>query len=361
MNLKEYPILLYPNNSRSNIKLINKENYRVGYSETFFESKLKKYFGNYLLKNYIIDDGRNFPYYPDFILHIPNKNLIIDIEIDEPYAFISKDPIHINDDVRNFYFQNNGWGIIRFAEIQTVQYPELCCKIISEYIQNFTRENIWIEGFHKLDNLDFINAWNISEAQKMANNSFRNTYLNLIPKINENPPEISIIADGIFLNNEIKNIKELLIKEESILNFNNFVNISVFCKHLSKYFHHSRISNLTNGKIYIEFSIFISQHHSFYNFSFDTDFFEIGDYIINIYFVKTDNFIFSEIFNKIKVQNTSQLILIADDPAYPKLLKDIDEEKLILVRNYHNTHMPDNFNYISIHDIVENSLNIKYK
>lgn len=358
---KDYPEIFYPNISKVNDNLIERENFKQGFTETVFEYNLKKYFKNYLLKNFIINDGRPYPYYPDYILFIPNKNLIIDIELDEPYVYNSKKPIHIDDDLRNKYFLDNGWGIIRFAEIQTVKFPKLCCKIISEYIRNITNESIWIEGFHELEDLEFIKAWNYNEAKNMAEKSFRNTYLDCLTSFVYNKPSICIIADGIFLNSEVNNTKKALRNVNEILKFNDSAKISIFTKLLSRYFQSINKQQVNEDKIYIEFSIYVSQHHSFYNFSFDSDFIELDNYIINIYFIRTDKLICFDIIEKIQKEQLQHIFLVADDPAYFHLIETLNVEELILIKKHHDSFMPNNYKYINIDNLIEPSLEVKYK
>ncbi|KUJ63858.1 hypothetical protein AR687_01335 [Flavobacteriaceae bacterium CRH] len=360
-NLKEYPHILYPQTNVVEKNLIDFPSFKTGFTESFFEQKLEKYFKCHILKNVALNDGRKYPYQPDYVFFYPEKDLFIDIEIDEPYAYQSKKVIHIDDDKRNNYFLQKGWSIIRFAEIQITKYPELCCKIISEHIRNLTGENIWIEGFHELDNLKIIKAWDLMEGNEMASSSYRQTYLKFLKKINEKKASINIIADGIFLNNYITEIKECLENESSIKEFNKSAKISVFLKSLIPFAGHFKNIETYDNKIYIEFTIYISNHHSFYNFSFDTDFIEIGNYIVNIYFVRTKEIICFEIIEKIENEQLKQVMLIADDPAYPCLLEKISPNELILIKKCSDSFMPSNFRYLTIEHPIENSLEIEYK
>lgn len=358
---KEYPHILYPEVEIIEKNLIDYTNSNTGWTESFFEHKLEKYFKSHILKNVVLNDSRNYPYQPDYVFYYEERNLFIDIEIDEPYAYKSKKPIHIDDKKRNDYFLKKGWSIIRFAEIQISKFPELCCKVISEHIRNLTGENIWIEGFHKLDNLDIIKAWNFKEANNMALNSYRQTYLKFLEKINEKKASINIIVDGIFLNNQVHETKLVLGKESSIKEYNESARISIFLKPITRFFGHFQSNETFEGKIYVEFTIYISNYHSFYNFSFDTDLIEIGNYIINIYYVRTNEIICFEIIEKVKEEKLKKIILIADDPAYSPFLKTMNKTDIILGRKYKDSFMPNDFRYITIDDAIENSLEIRYK
>ena len=93
---------------------------KPGKSETFFEYKLSQYFKNLLIRNVQKNN-----YKPDYILVSDNKDVIIDIEVDEPYSFKESKPIHFigKDDERDSFFIKEGWDIIRFSESQVVNHP----------------------------------------------------------------------------------------------------------------------------------------------------------------------------------------------------------------------------------------------
>lgn len=361
INMKEYPYVLYPQTDVVNKNLIDYENSKTGFTENNFDQKLKKYFGSHILKNVVINDGRAYPYQPDFVLHYKEYDLFVDIEIDEPYAYKSRKPIHVDDDKRDKYFLSKGWSIIRFAEVQIVKYPELCCKVISEHLRNMTGERIWIEGFNEHNDLSIVKAWNIDDAKQMASNSYRQAYLKFLKKIDEEKASINIIADGIFLDNEIQKTKKILKDENSIEKFRDSIKTSSFLKLVTPYIGHFKSYDSLENKTYIEFAIYISGHHSISNFSFDTDFIEIEDYIINVYYIRTNDFISFEIFDKIKKEELKQVMLIADDPAYPQLLHSINSDEIILVRKYRDSHMPSNYRYINIGNLIEEALEIVYK
>lgn len=63
---------------------------------------------------------------------------------------------------------------------------------------------------------------------------------------------------------------------------------------------------------------------------------------------------------KIKLEIEKPIYLIADDPAYGPELMNITTDKLVLVRNYHKTNMPNEIKYIDVAHLIEKSLEIKY-
>ena len=62
----------------------------------------------------------NQPYEPDIVLVDRARNLFIDIEIDEPYDGYYRTPAHEEgkDDLREQFFVESGWAVIRFTERQ---------------------------------------------------------------------------------------------------------------------------------------------------------------------------------------------------------------------------------------------------
>lgn len=127
--MKEYPNILYPKVEIVERNLIDFPNSKIGFTENFFEQKLKRYFKSHILKNVVLNDEKKYPYQPDYVFHYDERDLYIDIEIDEPYAYHSKKPIHIDDNKRNNYFLQKGWSIIRFAEVWIFRFDLCQCEM----------------------------------------------------------------------------------------------------------------------------------------------------------------------------------------------------------------------------------------
>jgi len=96
----------------------------------------------YFLENYLLPEFKNKiqintsvgginSYCPDFVYN--DGELYIDIEIDEPYDYVNKKPIHYvgsNDESRNCFFSENNWFVLRFAEKQIQDSPNDCIDFI---------------------------------------------------------------------------------------------------------------------------------------------------------------------------------------------------------------------------------------
>lgn len=96
-----------------------------GASEGRFRRYLDKYFPSQVHQGFeIIIPNSNFSYSTDFTYIDKSLNLYVDIEIDEPYYYKTKEPTHCSDQEkdkhRNAFFLENNWVVIRFAEEQKV-------------------------------------------------------------------------------------------------------------------------------------------------------------------------------------------------------------------------------------------------
>ncbi len=120
------------------------------------------------------------PYSADFLI-VHTSGLSIDIEIDEPYVGNTKAPHHCidqgKDDIRNQFFTNNNWVVIRFSEKQVVKYPYRCCKIIAQVIARVSGDYTFECQLKDLPSLPPEPTWTIKQAKKWANVNYRRTYL----------------------------------------------------------------------------------------------------------------------------------------------------------------------------------------
>ncbi len=109
---------------------------KKGKSELMFLRVLLKFFSENIRTNIATESYPQF--YPDFVYICQDTGLCLDIEIDEPYDYESKIPIHYKggkDEQRNKYFLANNWLVIRFTEKQVLNFPEECCKFIRNIVE----------------------------------------------------------------------------------------------------------------------------------------------------------------------------------------------------------------------------------
>lgn len=152
---KSNTILKLPRNGRSNQK---------GYKENDFYNQLKQNITGIEMTNnvHMVIPNFNKPYEPDIVLFDKNLNLYIDIEIDEPYDGYYRYPTHFinpedeikQDNIRDLFFTESGWIVIRFTEKQVHCQAYECIDYVrnvlnSVYNRNFvtdttcSRENQW--------------------------------------------------------------------------------------------------------------------------------------------------------------------------------------------------------------------------
>ncbi len=113
-----------------------------------------------------------------------NKSLRIDIEIDEPYAGITRQTTHSKgeDTMRDIYFVDRGWIVIRFSEYQVHTFEKECLRFISDIIGSISstfKTPAQLVACKPVQNEDL---WDIVQAQKWEKDNYREKYLNHVFK-----------------------------------------------------------------------------------------------------------------------------------------------------------------------------------
>jgi len=145
------------------------KNTKKGFSEDKFFMKLYHRFREEIK----IDTALEY-YYPDIAIVI--NNIIIDVEIDEPYTFDEKKEIHYIDDKgihidkeRDNFFLGKNWFVLRFSEEQTVKHADTCVELISLVAQFIKTANIgYLCDYMKLSESIQQNQWTYEDAKFMA-------------------------------------------------------------------------------------------------------------------------------------------------------------------------------------------------
>lgn len=121
-----------------------------------------------------------YPYSADFVL-VHESGLCIDIEVDEPYVGNTKAPHHCidqgKDEIRNKFFTNGNWTVIRFSEQQAVKYPQSCCMVIAEVVAKISGDFTYLTQLQSVPTLPIDPMWTIKQAKKWAIADYRQTYL----------------------------------------------------------------------------------------------------------------------------------------------------------------------------------------
>ncbi len=184
---KSYPIFRFPKKGTVVRSYRSGNTKRRGYKEEAFQKTIEQYFGKQfiVLGNARLNTGKETrPFEPDIaIIDKSNTtNLRIDIEIDEPYAGITRQPTHCKgDDVnRDIYFVDRGWVVIRFSEYQVHLQENECLRFIAETIKSAIPKYDIPSYLLSPSSLELGKIWDIIQSQKWEKAKFREQYLNHI-------------------------------------------------------------------------------------------------------------------------------------------------------------------------------------
>ena len=172
---KPNSILKLPRNGRSNQK---------GYKENDFYNQLKKTISNIEITNdvHMVIPNFNKPYEPDMVLFDKSLNLYIDIEIDEPYDGYYRYPTHFinpedeikQDNIRDLFFTESGWIVIRFTEKQVHCQADECV----DYIKNVIN-SIYNRNFVTAATCNGENQWEYNQCIQWQKIYYREKYLGI--------------------------------------------------------------------------------------------------------------------------------------------------------------------------------------
>lgn len=182
--INSYPIFRYPKKGTvvRSFRLGNTK--RRGFKEESFQKSIEQYFGKdfAVLGNARLNTGKETrPFEPDIaIIDKSNSNLRIDIEIDEPYAGLTRQPIHCKgeDVYRDIYFVDRGWIVLRFSEYQIHSQENDCLRYIAETIKLAIPNYVIPTLLLNQPSLEIEKLWDIVQAQKWEKKKYREEYLN---------------------------------------------------------------------------------------------------------------------------------------------------------------------------------------
>lgn len=172
---KHNSILKLPRNGRSNQK---------GYKENDFFIKLKQDITDIEMTNnvHMLIPNFNKPYEPDIVLYDKNLNIYIDIEIDEPYDGYYRYPTHFinpddevkQDNIRDLFFTESGWIVIRFTEKQVHCQVNECIA----YIKNVL-DTLYSRNFIILKTCQEERQWDYNQCIQWQKIYYREKYLGI--------------------------------------------------------------------------------------------------------------------------------------------------------------------------------------
>lgn len=164
---------------------------RKGFKDESFEKSISTFFSNkyQVSGNVRLNTGKSTrhtgkstrPFEPDIaIICSTNKNIRIDIEIDEPYAGITRQPTHCKgEDInRDNYFRDRGWIVIRFSEYQIHTKEIECLNFIALVISSIDNSFQIPNNLQAISKIQNEILWDIVQAQKWEKENYRENYLN---------------------------------------------------------------------------------------------------------------------------------------------------------------------------------------
>lgn len=185
MPLNTYPAIRFPEKGCIVFPYRTGKQFRRGYTEQLFEDFIKSHLPNSFsiignAKILLGDECR--PYEPDIaIIASSNKNIRIDIEIDEPYNGVTREPTHFigcGDEFRDLNIINAGWIVMRFTEEQIFCEKEKCLNEIYRLLWSLDSNYVFeILNFDRNIHLGIKPFWTELDAKMMAATNFRENYL----------------------------------------------------------------------------------------------------------------------------------------------------------------------------------------
>ncbi len=179
-----YPVVKMPiANSLLKLPRVGRTNQK-GYKEKDFFNKIKLQIADieYSDNVHMVIPNFNKPYEPDIVLFDKKQNLYIDIEIDEPYDGYYRYPTHCikleeeqkQDDIRDLFFTESGWIVIRFTEKQVHLQSNECIDYIKNVISSVSNRE-----FNTTAKCEIENQWDENQCIQWQKIHYREKYLGI--------------------------------------------------------------------------------------------------------------------------------------------------------------------------------------
>ena len=179
-----YPVVKMPvQNSSLKLPRVGRSNQK-GYKENDFYSQIQTQILDIETTNnvHMVIPNYNKPYEPDIVLFDKNLNLYIDIEIDEPYDGYYRYPTHcINieeeikqDNIRDLFFTESGWIVIRFTEKQVHCQADECINVIKNVLNS-----IYNRDFSTEVKCEKESQWDYNQCIQWQKIFYREKYLGI--------------------------------------------------------------------------------------------------------------------------------------------------------------------------------------
>jgi hypothetical protein len=231
-----YPVVKMPRqNSSLKLPRAGRSNQK-GYKENDFYNQLKQYIADIEIANnvHMVIPNFNKPYEPDIVLFDKSLNLYIDIEIDEPYDGYYRYPTHYTnpedelkqDNIRDLFFTESGWVVIRFTEKQVHCQAYECIYYIKNVLHSIYNRTFSIEVKCETEN-----QWDYNQCIQWQKFYYRERYLGIDRFQKQySYKEIQIDTD------ESESIEDVIQRTKKF-NFDNWNSNIAFDEESHKYLH----------------------------------------------------------------------------------------------------------------------------
>ena len=156
-----------------------------GPKEKIFEQAIIKHFGEFYTvsgQTRINTGSLNKPFELDIsLINKIDDQICINVEIDEPYKPFARTVMHCKGDdvLRDEYFTDRGWVVLRFSERQIHSDEDGCLKCIAEVLNLIDTDFKMPESLKSLDIVQSDACWTIFQAQQWERESERELYLDM--------------------------------------------------------------------------------------------------------------------------------------------------------------------------------------
>ena len=156
-----------------------------GPKEKIFEQAIINHFGEFYTvsgQTRINTGSLNKPFELDIsLINKIDDQICINVEIDEPYKPFARTVMHCKGDdvLRDEYFTDRGWVVLRFSERQLHSDQDGCLKCIAEVLNLIDTDFKMPESLKSLDIVQSDACWSIFQAQRWEKESERELYLDM--------------------------------------------------------------------------------------------------------------------------------------------------------------------------------------
>ncbi len=174
-----YPIISWPTEHAETIFPLRGRSDVHGYSDVHLQSAIRSSDLESMLRCEVSMPVpcRAIPYEPAMALVDEENGICVDVEIDAPYHGWYRFPMHYTegkDGVRDGYFNDCGWTVVRFTERQVREQPNACVELLRRIVAVLKGGNGKLDGIVKPQK-----RWTQREAVTMERNLLREKYLHI--------------------------------------------------------------------------------------------------------------------------------------------------------------------------------------